>query len=239
MVALDDVFGISANVDSRSYVDRGGLDERFRRALGSQRHVAVHGGSKQGKSWLRTKGLRDSDAIVVQCQPNSSATSLLREALGRLGVVATLRMSETRDIEGTLDFKGAVELGKILAKAKVEGSAGATASSSATTETEPIGQTAADLLWVVRTIVASGKRLVLEDFHYLDEKTQREFAFLLKAMGEYGMFVLVVGVWPRDHLLTYYNGDLDGRIEDIHLTWEDSELAQVLQARGRCAKDRV
>ena len=36
-------------------------------------------------------------------------------------------MSETRDIEGTLDFKGAVELGKILAKAKVEGSAGATA----------------------------------------------------------------------------------------------------------------
>ena len=72
VVALDDVFGISANVDSRSYVDRGGLDERFRRALGSQRHVAVHGGSKQGKSWLRTKGLRDNDAIVVQCQPNST-----------------------------------------------------------------------------------------------------------------------------------------------------------------------
>jgi hypothetical protein len=228
VVALDDVFGISANVDSRSYVDRGGLDERFKRALGSQRHVAVHGGSKQGKSWLRTKGLRDDDAIVVQCQPSSSATSLIREALGRLGVVATLHMSRTRDIEGTLDFKGAVELGKILAKAKVEGSAGATVSSSTTTEIEPIGQTAADLLWVARTIVASGKRLVLEDFHYLDEETQREFAFLLKAMGEYGMFVLVVGVWPWDHLLTYYNGDLDGRIDDIHLTWEDSELAQVL-----------
>lgn len=229
MVALDDVFGISANVDSKSYVDRGGLDERFKRALASDRHVAVHGGSKQGKSWLRTKGLRDDDAIVVQCQPGSSATSLLREALGRLGVAATLRMSETRDIEGTLDFKGAVELGKILAKAKAEGSVGATVSSSTTTATEPIGQTAADLLWVARTIIASGKRLVLEDFHYLDERTQREFAFLLKAMGEYGMFVLVVGVWPRDHLLTYYNGDLDGRIDDIHLTWEDVELAQVLK----------
>jgi hypothetical protein len=229
MVALDEVFGISANVDSSSYVDRGGLDERFKRALASQRHVAVHGGSKQGKSWLRTKGLRNNDAIVVQCQPSSTAASLLREALGRLGVAATLHMSKTREIEGTLDFKGAVELGKILAKAKVEGSAEITASSSTTTDTEPIGQTAADLLWVARTIVASGKRLVLEDFHYLDEKTQREFAFLLKALGEYGMFVLVVGVWPRDHLLTYYNGDLDGRIEDIHLTWQDAELAQVLQ----------
>ena len=229
MVDLDDVFGIGANVDSRSYVDRGGLDERFKRALGAQRHVAVHGGSKQGKSWLRTKGLRDDDAIVVQCQPGSSATSLLREALGHLGVVATLRMSKTRDIEGTLDFKGAAELGKIVAKARVEGAAGGKISSATTTETEPVGQTAADLLWVARTVVASGKRLVLEDFHYLDEETQRQFAFLIKAMGEYGMFVVVVGVWPRDHLLTYYNGDLDGRIEDIHLTWNDCELAQVLQ----------
>lgn len=170
MVALDEVFGISANVDSSAYVDRGGLDERFKRALASQRHVAVHGGSKQGKSWLRTKGLRDNDAIVVQCQPNSTTASLLREALGRLGVAATLHMSKTREIEGTLDFKGAVELGKILAKAKVEGSVEGKASSSTTTETEPIGQTAADLLWVARTIVASGKRLVLEDFHYLDER---------------------------------------------------------------------
>ena len=62
---------------------------------------------------------------MVQCQPSSTATSLLREALGRLGVAATLHMSRTREIEGTLDFKGAVELGKILAKAKVEGSGGA------------------------------------------------------------------------------------------------------------------
>lgn len=228
VVALGEVFGISANVDSRSYVDRGGLDERFTRALGSDRHVAVHGGSKQGKSWLRTKGLRDDDAIVVQCQPDSSVPSLLREALGRLGVSATLKMSRARGIEGTLDFKGAIELGKLLAKAKAEGSAGVTASTNTTIETEPIGQTAADLLWVARTIIASGKRLVLEDFHYLGEKTQGEFAFLLKALGEYGMFVVVVGVWPRDHLLTYYNGDLDGRIDDIHLTWKDLELVQVL-----------
>src|ERR1039458_2628707 len=107
MVSLDEVFGISANVDSPSYVDRGRLDERFRRALASDRHVVVHGGSKQGKSWLRIKGLRDDDVVIVQSQPGSSVISLLREALGHLGVVATIRMSRTRDIEGTLDFTGA------------------------------------------------------------------------------------------------------------------------------------
>jgi len=53
-------------------------------------------------------------------------------------------------------------------------------------------------------------------------------AFLLKALGEYGLYVIVIGVWPRDHLLTYYNGDLDGRVEDIHLQWNKAELKQVL-----------
>ena len=47
-------------------------------------------------------------------------------------------------------------------------------------------------------------------------------------MGEYGLYVIVVGVWPKDHLLTYYNGDLEGRVEDIHLKWSDPELKQVI-----------
>jgi hypothetical protein len=79
--------------------------------------------------------------------------------------------------------------------------------------------------------VASKKKLVLEDFHYLDEKVQRDFAFLIKALGEYGSRLVVIGVWPKDHMLTYYNGDLDGRVDDIHLSWTDEELAEVL-SRG-------
>jgi hypothetical protein len=228
MVALEEVFGITSNVDTRSYVDRGGLDQKFRRALASDTHIAVHGGSKQGKSWLRTKAMKDDQAIVIQCTPDSSAESLVREALGHLGVVAVLRTTTGRELEGTLDFKGAVELGKIIAKVKAEATAGGSLTSMKETETEPIGQTPADLSWVATTIKASGRRLVLEDFHYIDESTQRKLAFLIKAMGEYGLFVVVIGVWPRDHQLTYYNGDLDGRIVDVHLQWSDEELSRVL-----------
>lgn len=229
MAELHDVFGISANVESPSYVDRGHLDERFRRALASDRHVAVHGGSKQGKSWLRTKGLSAEHSVVIQCTPSSTADSLLREALGRLGVRAVLRMTESRDLQGSLDFSAAAELGKVLAKAKAEGRVGGSATKSRATELEPVGQAPGDLSWVSSAIVASGARLVLEDFHYISEPVQRELAFLLKAMGEYGLFVIVVGVWPKDHLLTYYNGDLEGRVEDIHLKWSDDDLAQVLE----------
>lgn len=228
MVKLGEVFGISANVDSDSYVNRGGLDERFERALAADRHVAVHGGSKQGKSWLRTRGLKNEDTILVQCTPAASSASVLQEALGRIGVVATLKMSKTRELSGTLDFSASADLGKILAKAHAEGSVGGGLATTSTTETEPIGTTPADLSWVAKTIVSSRKRLVLEDFHYLSEHVQRDFAFLVKAMGEYGLFVVVVGVWPQDHMLTYVNGDLEGRIEDIHLRWTDDELAKVL-----------
>lgn len=228
MAELREVFGINANIDSRSYVDRGGLDQRFQRALKSNRHVVVHGGSKQGKSWLRTKGLRDKEAVVVQCTPTSTVESLLREVLGRLGVTATLHVTKTRELQGTLDFSSSVELGKVLAKMKVSGAGQGSARSSQVEDVEPIGQTAADLSWVTKTILASEKRMVLEDFHYISEDVQRELAFLLKAMGEYGLHVVIVGVWTRDHLLNYYNGDLEGRVEDIHLKWSDDELEQVL-----------
>lgn len=229
MVLLRDVFGITAHVDSASYVDRGGLDATFSRALKSDRHVAVHGGSKQGKSWLRTRVLPETDSILVQCTPASTAASLLQEALGRLGVSATLSMSATRDIRGTLDFSGSGELGKLIAKLKLAGSASGSLAHTKTEELAPIGKTPADLLWVSSTIAASGRTLVLEDFHYLAEDVQKELAFLLKAMGEYGMYVVVVGVWPQDHLLTYFNGDLDGRVEDIQLKWDDNELSRVLK----------
>jgi hypothetical protein len=230
---LRDVFGISSRVDSASYVDRGGLDELFALALASDKHIAVHGGSKQGKSWLRSRGLSDAETLLVQCTPSSTVASIFTEALGRLNITATLKMTKTRDVTGTLDFTSSGELGKLIAKAKAQATAGITAGRSVTEESAPIGHTPADLLWVCLSIFTSGKRLVLEDFHYLAEDMQREFAFFLKAMGEYSLFVVIVGVWPRDHLLTYFNGDLDGRVEDIHLNWKDSELERVVNQGAR------
>lgn len=230
MTELQGVFGVGVTVDTASYVDRGGLDARFRWALNTGKHIAVHGGSKQGKSWLRSRALDEDKAIVIQCTPSATPDSLLREALGCLGVRATIKLTSSHDLQGTLDFKGNIEVGvALLGKTKIDAEVKGQAKSGNHVETELIGQTPGDLSWVSKAILESGKRLVLEDFHYVDEKVQRQLAFMLKAMGEYGLFVVVVGVWPKDHLLTYYNGDLDGRVEDIHLTWLDSELAQVLE----------
>lgn len=233
-LALNEVFGIATEINAASYVDRGGLDELLGYYLGTQRHIAIHGDSKQGKSWLRGKLLDADDTIVVQCQVDSTAESVFREALGSVGVRAELRRVGKGAFEGELDFTTGGELGhSLLAKAKLAAEFRGKGITERTTESAPLGKTPADLLWVARTFIASERRLVVEDFHYVTEDHRKDFAFALKALGDYGVNVIVVGVWPEDHLLTYYNGDLDGRVEDVRLSWEDRELAEVLD-RG-CA----
>jgi AAA domain len=210
---LNEVFGIATEVSPASYVNRGGLDERLGYYLATQRHIAIHGDSKQGKTWLRARLLDSDDTIVVQCQVETTPESLFREALGFLDVHAELRRTGRAQLEGTLDFRAGGQLGNaLLGKVELEGSASGTTGRERETETEPIGKTPGDLAWVARTIRASEKRLVIEDFHYVTEDNRRAFAFMLKALGDYGVNVIVVGVWPEDHLLTYYNGDLDGRV---------------------------
>lgn len=227
--SLNQVFGIRVKVDNASYVDRGKLDERLRWLLGSDRHIVIHGDSKQGKSWLRSRVLSPDQIMLVQCQPGQTPEQLLTEALGTINVRAEISRKDIGGYEGALEISGSADIGlKILAKLGLTTKASAKASKQKEVETQSIGQTPADLNWVAKVIVASERRLVLEDFHYITEESRCEAAFLIKSLGDYGVFVIVVGVWPSDHLLSYYNGDLEGRIEDIHLMWSNDELEKVL-----------
>jgi hypothetical protein len=223
-----EVFGTSAD-PKHSYVDRGRLDDELADLLRSDKHIVIHGDSKQGKTWLRQAVLRADQAIMVQCLPGSTPASLLQEALGIIGVRATLRYTRENTLGGEIDLSASGEIGiKLLAKAKLAGRVKASTQTKGLTESTPIGRAPGDLAWVAFVLSNSGRRLVLEDFHYLPASVQREFSFLLKALLEYKVFTIVMGVWAEDHLLSYYNGDLAGRVEDIRLEWLDEELIAIL-----------
>jgi len=133
-------------------------------------------------------------------------------------------------MEGGVDLSAAGDIGfKLVAKASLKSKISSKFRRSSKRELEPIGRGEGDLAWVARILRESKKRLVIEDFHYVDEENRRQFAFLFKALGDYGVHPVVIGVWPQEHLLTYYNGDLAQRIEDIHLLWTAEELEEVLQ----------
>lgn len=228
-VRVSDVYGIRVRVDPRFYVDRGSLDERLESLLSADTHIVIHGDSKQGKSWLRSRLLSSDQTIVVQCQPGATPEQILKEALGSLGVLAEISRTTTGAYEGSLEISGTAGIGvKILASLGLTAKAGAKKSHQEAVASEPVGRTPGDLNWVAKVLAASERRLVIEDFHYVSEENRRDAAFLIKALGDYGVFVIIVGVWPHDHLLSYYNGDLEGRIEDLHLKWSSDELEQVL-----------
>jgi len=173
--------------------------------------------------------MSDDDPIVVQCRLDTASDSILIEALARLGVRAEIKCTAGNNLEGTLAFTGSGTISAgLLGKLGLSVTTSGKAAKSRQTESEPIGTTPANLSWVARILAASEKRLIVEDFHYVSEESRKSFAFILKALGEYGVCPIIVGIWPQDNLLPYYNGDLDGRVEDIHLIWSNEELQQVL-----------
>jgi len=147
-VPLEEVFGIATDVNIASYVDRGGLDDRLAYLLKTDRHLAIHGDSKQGKSWLRSKALPEEQTLLVQCTIDATSESILTTALGRLGIWADIHRTSAHELQGTLGLsvKGGVGA-KLLAKLGMEVSAEGVAGKSTELEATPVGQTPADLSW--------------------------------------------------------------------------------------------
>ena len=89
-----------------------------------------------------------------------------------------------------------------------------------------------DLKFIAQLIVESGKRLIIEDVHYLSLEQREILAFDLKAMWDFGCFVTLVGVWGDSNMFVRLNGELSGRIEEISIEWSPDDLRQVIAKGG-------
>ncbi|CTP93189.1 hypothetical protein [Xanthomonas graminis] len=220
-----DVFGIQPEVRENSYVDRGSLDRTLNKLLERQQtHIAIRGASKSGKSWLRQRALENP--IVVQCRISYTVADIYRDALARLDIRLEVERTSEKTWGGKISASGEAGL-KLLAK--VEGSAeGSYGSTTGTTE-KAVGKDVGDLEFIAALIRSSGRTLVIEDFHYLPVQEQTNFAFDLKTLWDYRAFVVVVGVWISENMLITLNPDLSDRIEELSVTWSESELKQVFK----------
>jgi hypothetical protein len=85
-VRLDDVFGIKSDVPEYTYVDRSNLDEKFKYYWASQKHIIIHGASKQGKSCIRKKNLKECDYVLIQCLPTMTSSEVVKAAFRELNM---------------------------------------------------------------------------------------------------------------------------------------------------------
>ena len=226
MPYTSEVFGISPQISQYSYCDRKGLDGTFTHLLHRNVHIAIKGPSKCGKSWLRQKCLKD--AILVQCRLGMTSDDIYRQALSSLGIQFDVQQSSTTGVSA--EFSGSGKLGvPLLAQAEV-GVSAAVEHNRGSSVVMDFATSSQNLEFIASSIITSGRRLVIEDFHYLDHSTREKLAFDLKTLWDYNCKVIIIGVWAQTNLLTYMNPDLTGRIEEISVSWTDDELRQVIHA---------
>jgi len=222
-----EVFGVSNEILPDSYVDRGHLDDRLRVLLERPTHIALRGVSKCGKSWLRQRIV--PDALIVQCRYKKTAADVYVDALSQLGVHLEVERTTERSMKFAAEGQGQLGL-KLIAAAKA--SLGGELAASSQNKTSPVGRTAGDLSFVAELLKKSGRRLVIEDFHYLATEERKHFAFDLKALWDFGVFVLIVGVWAENNFLLSLNPDLTGRVEELAISWSKEDLERILLKGG-------
>ncbi|MBW0017138.1 MAG: hypothetical protein JO236_06295 [Mycobacterium sp.] len=218
-----EVFGVSTEILKDSYVNRGDLDSKIASYLKRDNHIAIRGASKSGKSWLRQRIL--DDPIKIQCRLEKTVTDIYREALGQLGVKLETSAKKSKTLEGTVE--GETEFG-IRLIGKVKAKLGIKSERASETTTESLRQNINDLDFICELIKESGRRLAIEDFHYLDQTERQKFAFDLKTMWDLGLYVVVVGVWSDNNLLLHLNPDLTGRVREVSIVWTDPDLRKIL-----------
>lgn len=229
----DDVFGVSRGVPL-NYVSRKNADLVFVDSLTRQRHIVLHGSSKQGKTALRKECLASNDYITVQCLSSWDLDALHAAILKEAGfeITQSTSKSESGKLKITASVKAGLSLpiiGSIGGQAGSEGESG----QDVTTTLSPLELDLSDVNDIIRALgsIQFNRFIALEDFHYLAEDTQKDFSVALKAFHERSRYsFIVIGVWLEHDRLSVYNGDLAGRISSINVdAWSTVDLETVIK----------
>lgn len=220
---LSEVFGIQSDLPKYTYLARERYDNNLNYYLDTQKHIVIHGASKQGKTSLRKRTFHNRQSLVIQCLPDKSVNDLIMDIYRELNITLPQSVSKTK----RFNLKSG---GSVKSKSSAHEARGELAVDFSK-ETKEEANHAQGYNYDFRKIKSAltNKRLIFEDFHYLDEATRQELAFYLKGFYEEQIFVIVIGIWSEQNLLTYYNGDLSGRIEELDLTWTEEELYEVIE----------
>jgi hypothetical protein len=228
---VTDVYGTNREIPL-NYVPRDKVDGALVDSLTRDKHIVVFGSSKQGKTSLRKYNLKDDEYIVVTCSNKWTLAELHAAVLKQAGY--TIEQSTTRTVSGSNKINakagGKFRAGIVELQLGIGGE-NEQADSTSTVETS-LELDPEDVNDIIRALQDIGfdAFIVLEDFHYLSEDTQRDFAVALKAFHEASPYCfIVVGVWLDENRMIQHNGDLTGRVVTVNAdAWSTEELREVI-----------
>lgn len=240
MPKLEDVFGVTSR-PVLSYVERKQVDDNFREALDSHKQIIVYGSSKQGKTALVSKHLPYQQNLLVSLTPKTKLIDVYQTILAQAGVRIAAGSTDKTSTESSFSvvakFKALIPL---FAEGSAETAGGVKAGSGTETKYEEVPanielpQTVSDLL----SRVGCKKWVVLENFHYLPDEVQQQFAFDLRAFQELGVRFVILGVWREKNRMAQFNGDLLDRTIEVPVEpWLEMDFRRV--AEKGCAELNV
>lgn len=235
MATLDQVFGVSSK-PVLSYLERADVDERFRSAVQGDKQIVVYGASKQGKTALVSKHLPYDDHISVSLTPRTTVLDIYQAILSKAGVRITSFSSQSSSTEQSASIGARVKAVLPMfggGEAETKGTTRAGSTGEQRFEEVPINlelpQSVADLL----KRMGSTKWIILENFHYLDEEAQKQFAFDLRAFQELGVRFVILGVWREQNRMIQFNGDLLDRLVEVPVEpWTEADFHKVAEKGG-------
>jgi len=231
MKSTNQVYGVS-NELIETYIERKAVDEAFIKGLQKRKHIIVYGASKQGKTSLTNKHLKEADYIKVNCSPTATTLNIYSSIARQLDI----DILETREITTTVG--GEAKAG-LKAKVRIPFFGGADAETEATVKNEREKATsfktidynlalAQDLSELLR-LVTFDKRIILENFHYLSEEVQKQLAIDLRIFEDYNILFVILGIWREKNRLAQFNGDLLDRVIEVPVEpWEREDLKSIV-----------
>jgi hypothetical protein len=199
-----DVFGVTRDLPI-TYAERKHVDDRLLDNLTRDKHVIIFGSSKQGKTCLRRHCLQENDYILVQCQNAWDIAKLSEAILKAAGCEVEISNSRTSEGRSKLEVKATGGFSLLgLGKTEIQGGSEGERTDSQSRSFEPLELDPSDPNDLVRALrgIDFAKFIVLEDFHYLPQETQEQFAFALKTVHEISRITfIVVAVWREENRL--------------------------------------
>lgn len=233
MTQIFNVFGVSSE-QVASYIERPNVDDNFISALRSDKQIVVYGASKQGKTALVSRHLPYKENLVVSLTPRTDIIDIYQSILRQSGV-----QLKSTEVEGEKTGTKIGVAAKFKAMIPLFGSGEATTTGEVTAgsdrkveyEEVPVNlELPQDVSEVLSRIKNVTTIVILENFHYLDDEKQRQFAFDLRTFQELDVQFIILGVWKEKNRLVQYNGDLLDRVTEIPVEpWTPEEFNKVAQ----------
>lgn len=232
MYQTNDVFGVRSKL-IESYIERKQVDELFNDALTHGNEIIVYGSSKQGKTSLLLKNLRNDQYVKVECSPQTQPIDIYKSILRQVGIKFLESETSHTALEHGAKAGGGFKIKvPMIGEAGISTEAAAKATDTKTQVTRYVEYNLA-LAQDVAEILKGNKirkYLVLENFHYLPTEVQESLAFDLRAFQDQGVIFIILGIWREANRLVQFNGDLLDRITEAPVEpWDITDFKRVIQ----------